>query len=311
MLWWGQLWLAVRAGLATGSHMWLSLFRPPILGVSEGWSYLNLTPIQLNIRRQPWLAKFLISIGIPERQEHLAILISRSPNQDAKLLCNQVAYNTTPPTTRNPPRSFPKMEVLLGITGKDFTLIAASKAAMRGATVLKASDDKTRQLNKHTLIAYSGEAGDTVQFAEYIQANAQLYSMRNETDLSPTALAHYVRGELAQSLRSRKPYNVNLLLGGVDPITLKPSLFWLDYLASLAPLPYAAHGYAQYYCLSILDKHHHPDISLGQGIKLLELCTDELKRRMPIDFKGMTVKAVTKDGVVDIEFNDDKIVKSA
>jgi 20S proteasome alpha/beta subunit len=52
-------------------------------------------------------------------------------------------------------------EVLLGITGKDFTLIAASKAAMRGATILKASDDKTRSLNSHTLMAFSGEAGDT------------------------------------------------------------------------------------------------------------------------------------------------------
>jgi 20S proteasome subunit beta 4 len=49
----------------------------------------------------------------------------------------------------------------LGITGKDFTIIAASKAAMRGATILKASDDKTRALNKHTLLAFSGEAGDT------------------------------------------------------------------------------------------------------------------------------------------------------
>lgn len=84
-----------------------------------------------------------------------------------------------------------------------------------------------------------------VQFAEYIQANAQLYSMRNEADLSPSALAHFVRGELASSLRSRKPYHVNLLLGGVDPITHKPSLYWLDYLAALAPVPYAAHGYAQ------------------------------------------------------------------
>lgn len=203
------------------------------------------------------------------------------------------------------------MEVLLGITGKDFTLIAASKAAMRGATILKAADDKTRQLNKHTLIAYSGEAGDTVQFAEYLQANAQLYSMRNETDLSPSALAHFVRGELASSLRSRKPYNVNLLLGGVDPITQKPSLYWLDYLAALAEVPYAAHGYAQYYCLSILDKHHHPDITLHQGIKILNMCTDELKRRMPVDFKGMTVKAVTKDGITDIEFDDYKVVKSA
>ncbi|KAK4104766.1 N-terminal nucleophile aminohydrolase [Parathielavia hyrcaniae] len=205
----------------------------------------------------------------------------------------------------------PELQVLLGITGKDFTLIAASKAAMRGATILKAADDKTRQLNKNTLMAFSGEAGDTVQFAEYIQANAQLYSMRNETDLSPSALANFVRGELASSLRSRKPYNVNLLLGGVDPITDKPSLYWLDYLASLAPVPYAAHGYAQYYCLSILDKHHQPDITLERGMELLNLCADELKRRLPIDFKGLVVKAVTKDGTVEMPFDNDRIVKSA
>ena len=55
-------------------------------------------------------------------------------------------------------------EVLLGITGKDFTIIAASKAAMRGATILKATDDKTRQLNKHTIMAFSGESGDTSAF---------------------------------------------------------------------------------------------------------------------------------------------------
>lgn len=171
----------------------------------------------------------------------------------------------------------------------------------------------------------------TVQFAEYIQANAQLYSMRNETDLSPSALAHFVRGELASSLRSRKPYNVNLLLGGVDPITRQPSLYWLDYLASLAPVPYAAHGYAQYaasnprlpgparmpiadcatryYCLSLLDKHHQPDITLERGMELLTLCADELKRRLPIDFKGLIVKAVTKDGIKEMPFDNDKVVK--
>lgn len=55
-------------------------------------------------------------------------------------------------------------EVLLGITGKDFTIIAASKAAMRGATILKATDDKTRELNQHNLMAFSGEAGDTSTF---------------------------------------------------------------------------------------------------------------------------------------------------
>jgi len=197
------------------------------------------------------------------------------------------------------------MEVLLGITGKDFTIMAASKAAMRGATILKASDDKTRELNSHSLMAFSGEAGDTVQFAEFIQANIQLYSMRNAMELSPSATANFVRGELARALRSRKPYTVNLLLGGYDKITDKPSLYWIDYLASLAPVPYAAHGYAQYYCLSILDKHHNPNIDLEQGMKILRMCTDELKRRLPIDFKGVTVKVITKEGIREEEYADD------
>ena len=77
--------------------------------------------------------------------------------------------------------------------------------------------------------------------------------------------------------------------------------------------PLTAGGFSayRYYCLSILDKHHHPDITLGQGIKLLTMCTDELKRRLPVDFKGMVVKAIKADGIVDIEFDDDRIVKSA
>lgn len=50
-----------------------------------------------------------------------------------------------------------------------------------------------------------------------------------------------------------------------------------------------ADGILRYYCLSLLDKHHHPDISYEEGLKLLELCTDELKRRLPIDFKGVSL----------------------
>ena len=69
--------------------------------------------------------------------------------------------------------------------------------------------------------------------------------MRNDSDLAPAAVSSFVRGELAKALRSRKPYTVNLLLGGVDPISGEPSLYWIDYLAALGKVPYAAHGYAQ------------------------------------------------------------------
>lgn len=67
----------------------------------------------------------------------------------------------------------------------------------------------------------------------------------------------------------------------------------------------------RYYCLSILDKHHHPDISFEQGMKILRMCTDELQRRMPIDFKGMTVKLIKKDGIQDLEYDMSKPVVAA
>jgi len=39
--------------------------------------------------------------------------------------------------------------------------------------------DKTFRLSDRLLMAISGEGGDTVQFAEYIAKNIQLYRMRN------------------------------------------------------------------------------------------------------------------------------------
>jgi 20S proteasome subunit beta 4 len=37
----------------------------------------------------------------------------------------------------------------------------------------------------------------------------------------------------------------------------------------------------------------------------MRMCTEELKRRMPIDFKGVFVKVITKDGVKNVEYEDD------
>ncbi|KAK6203588.1 nucleophile aminohydrolase [Scheffersomyces amazonensis] len=194
------------------------------------------------------------------------------------------------------------MDIILGIKVEDGTIIATSKAATRGISVLKDSDDKTRALNARNLIAYTGESGDTVQFAEFIQANIQLYSMReNDIELSPKATASFVRNQLATSLRSRKPYQVNVLIAGYDTKTDTASLNWIDYLGTQVELPYGAHGYAAFYANSLLDKHYRKNMKIEEGLGLLKLCLKELETRMPIDFKGVYVKVVDKDGIRSIE----------
>ena len=82
-------------------------------------------------------------------------------------------------------------------------------------------------------MAVSGESGDTSQFAEYIAKNIQLYKMRNGYELSPSAAANFTRRNLADYLRSRTPYQVNLLIAGFDNDTGKPELYFMDYLASM------------------------------------------------------------------------------
>ena len=80
---------------------------------------------------------------------------------------------------------------------------------------------------------------------------------------------------------------------------------------AIAVIPGLMSRMKRYYCLSILDKHHHPDITFDQGMKILRMCTDELQRRMPIDFKGMVVKKINKDGVEEVEYDMTRPVHAA
>ena len=106
------------------------------------------------------------------------------------------------------------MESQLALTGKDYTLIVSDTNAAMSIIRMKNDEDKMRELSEHLVMAYNGEAGDTLQFAEYVERNLRLYTLRHDIELQPKAAAAWVRRQLADSLRSRHPYAVNLLLGG-------------------------------------------------------------------------------------------------
>lgn len=66
---------------------------------------------------------------------------------------------------------------------------------------------------------------------------------------------------------------MNLLLAGYDD-TDGPGLYYMDYLASLAKAPFAAHGYGAFLTLSILDRHYKPGQLLnGGGNRSPLICT--------------------------------------
>jgi 20S proteasome alpha/beta subunit len=176
------------------------------------------------------------------------------------------------------------MECSFALTGKGYVIVAADTTAARSIVKMKTDEDKIKALSPHLLMAYSGEpgnlrsfssnilyisllmtSGDTVQFAEYVERNIRLYQIRNIYALRPSAAASWIRRSLAESLRSRKPYSVNLLLGGYDTASHEPHLYWIDYLGTMTSVPFGAHGYGSYFALSLLDRR----VSLFSIFKLV------------------------------------------
>ncbi|KAJ2162196.1 Proteasome subunit beta type-4 [Coemansia sp. RSA 552] len=189
------------------------------------------------------------------------------------------------------------MDAQFAIAGKDFAISVTDKGVSHSIVKMKHDEDKTFELAPHTLVSVSGEPGDTANFPEYIQGNVRLYSIRNSQDLTPSETANFIRGELATALRSRKPYQVNMLVTGYDKNTKEASLYWIDYLAAMAKVPFAAHGYCGYFVYSILDREYKPDISLEQGLEIIQKCFAALKKRFLIDFNDYMIKVVDSNGI--------------
>ncbi|KAG7091874.1 hypothetical protein E1B28_008275 [Marasmius oreades] len=194
------------------------------------------------------------------------------------------------------------METSFALTGNGYVIVAADTTAARSIVKMKIDEDKIKTLSSHLLMAHSGEPGDTIQFAEYVERNIRLFQIRNNYALRPSAAASWIRRSLAQSLRSRHPYAVNLLLGGYDTAEDQPHLYWIDYLGTSTEVPFGAHGYGSYFALSLLDRYHDPNATLEEGLATLRRCVDEVSKRLVVSPGKYKVKVVDKDGTREIEF---------
>ena len=92
-------------------------------------------------------------------------------------------------------------DYFMGIKGKEFVMVCSDTSAAHSIITIKHDEDKIVPIDDHKVFCLSGEAGDRVNFSEYIIANVKLNALRNGTKLSTKSVAHYTRGELATALR--------------------------------------------------------------------------------------------------------------
>ncbi|KAH0454568.1 hypothetical protein IEQ34_016492 [Dendrobium chrysotoxum] len=194
------------------------------------------------------------------------------------------------------------MECVFGLVGDGFAVIVADTSAVHSILVHKSNEDKIMILDSHKLLGVSGEAGDRAQFTEYIQKNVHLYQFRNGIALTTAAAANFTRGELATALR-KNPYFVNILLAGYEK-DIGPSLYYIDYIATLHKIDKGAFGYGSYFALSLMDRHYHSGMSLAEAIDLVDKCITEIRSRLVVAPPNFLIKIVDKDGAKEFAWRE-------
>ncbi|PWA58031.1 hypothetical protein CTI12_AA406460 [Artemisia annua] len=91
------------------------------------------------------------------------------------------------------------------------------------------------------------------------------------------------------------PYQVNIVLAGYEKET-GPSLYFIDYIATLHKVDKAAFGYGSYFALSMMDRHYHPDMTVDEAIKLADQCIEEIRSRLVVAPQNFIIKIVDQDG---------------
>jgi len=189
------------------------------------------------------------------------------------------------------------MECSLALCFKDFAMLATDKTSARSIMVMKDDYDKSIKLSEKMLMTVVGESGDTTQFAEFIAKSIQFYKMQNGYELSPKACANFTRRNLADYLRSRTPFMVNLLMAGFDEETEECELYTLDYLASMVKAPFAAHGYGGFFTTAIMDRDYRKDMNQTEAYDLMKSCVREVHKRLVINLPNFQIQVIDKDGI--------------
>ena len=170
--------------------------------------------------------------------------------------------------------------------------------ASYGILILQENIDKIPIVSNHTMMGVCGPNCDITNYANVIQQHMQTYHYQNNQTiaLSVAAQANYARNVLATALR-RGPYQVDVLMGGVDVTTKESSLYWIDYLGTLQKVNYGCQGYCTQFCLSIMDEQYNVNIKMTKddAIRIIQMCITEIQKRFLPQQKHFIIKCMEYD----------------
>ena len=105
---------------------------------------------------------------------------------------------------------------------------------------------------------------------------------------------------MATSLRSRNSFLANLVVGGYSTNERdqeRAQLFSIDYMGAMVSANVVAHGFCQFFALGVGDRLWKEDLTVEEGLAMLQIIVNELGKRMAAYPHCIFVRIIDAQGI--------------
>ncbi|HUW90896.1 MAG TPA: hypothetical protein VMV43_10345 [Candidatus Nanopelagicaceae bacterium] len=180
----------------------------------------------------------------------------------------------------------------VGIKCKDGVVLGNDRRATWGYTVTNKTTQKLFKITDNVGMAAYGLIGDFQFVSRVLKAQAVLYELDANDKIGTKSVAKMVSNMLYS--RKMAPLYTNLIIAGVDKEG--PQVYTLDALGSLIPEEFGATGTGMLLSMGILEADYKPDMSIEDGVKLVEKAIRNSIKRDAMSGNGIDLLIITIDG---------------
>ncbi|BBN13225.1 20S proteasome subunit beta 7 [Marchantia polymorpha subsp. ruderalis] len=206
------------------------------------------------------------------------------------------AFTLMPGPTKHTQYPYVTGTSVLGIKYKDGVLIAADTAASYGSTVRYKSVERLKACGKHCLIGASGEISDFQQILQYVdKLILNDYMWDDGNNLSPKDIHNYLTRIMYNKRNNFDPLWNTLVLGGVkngEKYLGVVTMIGVQYVDN-----HVASGFGNHLARPIFRDEWHENLTLEEGIQLLEKALTVLFYRDRSAINKVQVANITEAGI--------------
>jgi proteasome beta subunit len=184
----------------------------------------------------------------------------------------------------------------LGLVCKNSVIMAAEHRATMGTLIAHKKTQKIFRIDNHIALTTAGLVGDAQLLARWLMAEAELFNLKRNQEISVKAAATLMANIL--SGRRYFPYWVQLLIGGLD--SEGGHVYSLDAAGGAIPDDYITTGSGSPYVYGILEDYYKENMTPNDGIDLAIRGVFTAMKRDAASGNGIDVVLIEKKGYEEV-----------